>query len=316
MNNSKLITVVIPCYNSEEYIENMINMLKTANNIDVVFVDDCSTDNTYLKIQNLIKNFSNMNLYKTEKNGGPGVARNIGILNVKTKYIMFIDSDDKINNKVFDFLGNIKLDKDLYVFPLIHESKFKKFSTINVNITEKSIDDDLLELIKTGYVYSKLYLKEIIVDNNLFFNNRMLGEDVCFFINYLTYVKDYKFINFPYYTYKKNPSSITHKYRENLNLISIFDELESKFKEYFKSSIYELFALFHLLNNVKIMVSNKVKIKTIRKFLKIENKRYPDWYKNIDLKKQNIYRKLCLFFLSKNMAFSIFIILKIRSILY
>lgn len=94
-NPEPLVTVVIPTYNAELYMEKCLQSVlnQTYKNIEILVVDDCSKDNTNLYIKNLRN--KKVKLLKTKKNsGGPAVPRNIGISKAKGKYIAFLDQDD------------------------------------------------------------------------------------------------------------------------------------------------------------------------------------------------------------------------------
>lgn len=91
------ISVIIPCYNSERYIEFCIKKLEeqTFKDFEVIVVDDCSTDNTLALLEKIKLNTTlYLKIVHLEKNSGPGVARNKGIENANGNYLAFCDSDD------------------------------------------------------------------------------------------------------------------------------------------------------------------------------------------------------------------------------
>lgn len=93
----EFITIVIPCYNATRYIEKCIYSLEqqTFKQFKVILVDDCSTDDTYEHLHKLKAHIGlNIEVLQNEKNSGPAVSRNKGILATDTKYITFCDSDD------------------------------------------------------------------------------------------------------------------------------------------------------------------------------------------------------------------------------
>lgn len=91
------ITVVIPCYNASGYLLECVTHLKkqTYSNFETIFIDDCSTDNTW-EILKTIKDTTSLNVkvLRNDTNSGPGVSRNKGILCAQSEYITFCDSDD------------------------------------------------------------------------------------------------------------------------------------------------------------------------------------------------------------------------------
>lgn len=99
MNNhfeSQLVSVIIPVYNSEKYIAKTINSVlnQTYKNIEIVLVDDCSTDNSAQIIDKYLESHKNIIHHLLEKNSGAAVARNKAIELAKGRYIAFLDSDD------------------------------------------------------------------------------------------------------------------------------------------------------------------------------------------------------------------------------
>ncbi|WHY71988.1 glycosyltransferase family 2 protein [Fictibacillus enclensis] len=101
-SNEYLVSVVVPNYNNQDYIEKCIKSIfdqSYTGVYEVIIVDDCSTDNSVRIIQDLMKVYSRLKLIPLKKNGGVSNARNEGLFSVKTKYVTFIDSDDYYFNK-------------------------------------------------------------------------------------------------------------------------------------------------------------------------------------------------------------------------
>ena len=95
-----MVSVVVPCYNVEQYIDQCLNSVLNNGypNVEVICVDDHSTDRTVEHIQNLMKSHSNIQLYDNgaDHNIYGGACRNIGMEHAKGKYIYFCDSDDYV----------------------------------------------------------------------------------------------------------------------------------------------------------------------------------------------------------------------------
>ena len=92
-----LVSVVIPLYNAELYFKETLNSLEnqTYKKIEIIIVDNCSTDHSYHIADEFCRNNDNAILLKTDYNsGGPAHPRNVGVMNAKGKYIAFLDSDD------------------------------------------------------------------------------------------------------------------------------------------------------------------------------------------------------------------------------
>src|ERR1017187_5390448 len=118
------ISVVIPMYNSEKYIESTISSIlsqeKHGMNYEIIIVDDVSTDNSRAIVKN-IKN-ERIRLIELKKNKGSANARNTGIKSAKGEWIQFIDSDDRICNNLYKkFENSLKPEFNCYLFSLINE---------------------------------------------------------------------------------------------------------------------------------------------------------------------------------------------------
>ena len=115
-------SIIIPCFNSNATIhrtlESIVKQDYNLKKVEVIIIDDCSTDST-LKV---IKSFSGfnklgfVNVFKTATNLGPGVARNIGIEASKGRYILFLDSDDTLNDFALKKIYDVNLNSADIVF--------------------------------------------------------------------------------------------------------------------------------------------------------------------------------------------------------
>ena len=92
------ISVIIPVYNVEKYLAECIESIlnQTFNDIEILIIDDCSTDNSYKIMEEYAKKDSRIVLYHNENNVGVSKTRNIGLDNAKGEYIAFVDSDDYV----------------------------------------------------------------------------------------------------------------------------------------------------------------------------------------------------------------------------
>lgn len=95
-NENKTVSVIIPVYNAEKFIEETIQSVlnQTYEDIEIILVDDCSKDNSREIIKEYAKKYKNIIYYLQEKNFGAAVARNKGLDLAKGRYIAFLDSDD------------------------------------------------------------------------------------------------------------------------------------------------------------------------------------------------------------------------------
>lgn len=110
--NKPTISVVVPTYNSEKYIGKCIDSIlaQTYKHWELIIIDDGSQDDTFCILEKYAKEDCRVHIIHQE-NQGPGIARNTGIAAAKGEYIVFIDSDDYIENDYFELLA--KHDEDV-----------------------------------------------------------------------------------------------------------------------------------------------------------------------------------------------------------
>lgn len=109
-----VITVIIPCYNRQEVVKQAIDSVlnqKDITNVELVCVDDCSTDSTLKVLQEYEENCNNVFVYKHEKNKGGSAARNTAIVHARGKYIFNLDSDDFLAENTLSSVLNVALGK-------------------------------------------------------------------------------------------------------------------------------------------------------------------------------------------------------------
>ena len=100
---SKLVSYIIPVYNVSDYIEKSVRSLlgQSHNNIEYIFINDCSSDDSEIKLRRIIEEFperrNKIKVITNEQNLGSATTRNIGLDMARGKYVMFADSDDWIS---------------------------------------------------------------------------------------------------------------------------------------------------------------------------------------------------------------------------
>lgn len=172
------VSIVIPTFNACNYVIDLIGSLLNIENIEILIVDDGSTD---LTVQTIKKKFKdNVALYTTD-HVGPGNARNVGILHATSEYIMFIDSDDKLDiSKFIDVLKNIPEG-----FDIVSYTRYKVDQNICNDTKRNQLCVDVLRNnYRCGFIpapFTKLYKTKFIKENHLFFPKELkMGEDKLF----------------------------------------------------------------------------------------------------------------------------------------
>lgn len=236
--NNELISIIIPVYNSEKYIERCIESVlnQTYQNIEIVIVNDGSIDSSEALIEKYLDKDKRI-IIINQKNCGVSAARNNGIKKSSGKYITFIDSDDYYEDDAIETLYNCikKTNCDL-VRGNYRVIKNKKVIEEG-NVVPGKINDfyDLYNKIFDNSIpsYSVLLLikKDFIFNNNIFFDeNIAMMEDTIFYINILSKYPNIYFDNKIIYNYEYNQSgaSKSSKYYERnmYNTISVNNKIK------------------------------------------------------------------------------------------
>lgn len=252
------ISVIVPLYNNEKYLNrcigSVINQTIGFENIELLLLDDCSTDNTKNIIKEYEHKYDNIKCFYLEKNKGAGLVRNIGLNNATGKYIMFLDSDDyyksnfcevmfnAINGTEFNIVGS-KFNLNLF-------NKPDDFTSIVVNpLNDKSI---LLDI----WMWNKIYRKSFIDKYDIKCSNKMF-EDVYFILE--CWFNNKKNIGFlpkycGYYHIireNSNEKSLSYDFDES-NLIKVINGLKFNV-DYIKKSNYN-FILSDVVSNSLIYI--------------------------------------------------------------
>ena len=265
MLQDTLISIIIPVYNSEEYLEELISLLlKIVNDkVQVIIVDDCSTDNSKAILSKYNGAFKIISL---RKNHGVSYARNIGIKYSKGKYITFIDSDDMVSINYLDILiSKINENYDLYVFEMdfIYKDRIQNNTTpFNGYIArEELLRSNFLIPQVINWVTNKLFKRHILIDNSIKFNTKnVVGEDLDFMLKVLNSINDIYFINECLYYYNRmNLKSLT---RTNLlNLPRDIHLNNQKIKNFFLKNKLDLKNYIIYRQNMYNYVDKQIKEK-------------------------------------------------------
>ena len=224
-------SLIIPVYNCEKYLLQCIDsiMNQSYNKFEAIFIDDGSNDGSLKILKDYSKKDKRIKVF-SQKNSGVSCARNVGIDNAKYEYILFVDSDDILNEKAleyYNFLINTHSEFDMIQTKLLRfETQLPSrlfeinFESIlgNVNI-KKSITKLIIAntTIKENTIFPgpvcKIYKKGILDNYNIrFVSDYFMYEDGIFNLEYLTKCKKvYSSENITYY-YRNTPKSITNRY--------------------------------------------------------------------------------------------------------
>ena len=215
---SKKVSIIVPAYNSEKFIEKCINTVaeQTYKEFEMIIINDGSTDST-LDIINSFKEKYNWLRVITIENHGQGYARNLGIKEAEGDYILFLDSDDLLKRDTLEkTIKKIEKDhSDLVMFDWERYSevdkKVKKSSKKNFFTKNSLRGKECIEILqlKAYYTVAALYSREFLINNDIKYAEGHIYEDNVFIVKIATNAKKISFIKEPLYIVVSNDESDT-----------------------------------------------------------------------------------------------------------
>lgn len=249
------LSIIIPAYNSESFLERCIESLlaQTVREFELIIVDDKSEDKSFELIKKYKDKFKYIKIIGLSENKGVSNARNTGIKLAKGEYIFFLDSDDFVapnfveiiyntiknsNSDIICFNYNYVSRKNLIIKNLINH-KPGKYNCKNI-MKYLIMDTDL-----HFFVWNKIFKRDIILSNNVIFESRCF-EDMLFTLKMFYFSSDVVIIDEFLYYYQKHSSSLTsrmsfeklHSYLDSLKFIKIFLIQKDVYKFYKLNYIY------------------------------------------------------------------------------
>lgn len=182
-----LISVIIPCYNVEQYIDRCIQSLVKQTigieNLELIFINDASTDHTYVKLCEWEKKYPNSILIINNTiNLRQGGARNIGISYASAEHIGFVDSDDWIEPTMYEKMYKIVKQHNVDVVGVLHQREDITGKIYHEEPEYSGPKEVVCNYRDTSYsppggIWSKLYRKQVILENEVYFPEHMAYED-------------------------------------------------------------------------------------------------------------------------------------------
>lgn len=289
------ISTIIPVYNGEKYISSALKSIinQTYNAYEIIVVNDASNDNTLKICEDLKKIYDNIKIINLSENNGVSNARNVGIKNVSGDYIHFMDSDDMIENNMYEDIIKSIENKDIIITGTKYNEiegittyKPKRCDIKNLNEMKQFIEENCISGRRDIFnvVWNKFYKREFLINNNIEFNkNISFGEDFLFNLECMSKTYSIYVIDEAYYNYmRRNEETLKMKFLNNkIELRKLFYKKWIEFYKYY--GIYEKVAEdmekyegFKIYNAIIQVVNNcpldyEERIKYIRNFITFEN---------------------------------------------
>ncbi|WP_297277207.1 glycosyltransferase family 2 protein [uncultured Brachyspira sp.] len=251
-----LFSIIIPVYNTEKYISKCLDSLinQTFKDIEIIVVNDCSTDNSKQIIESYKEKDSRIIYIENKVNSGPLVARKNGTLKSSSKYVTYIDSDDELELNTFEEVINILQDKeyDVIHFDMLavtddkkQKKEIERYSSTKLSVIDENyLFNEILLVNIASTICAKIFKREIMVeafkyikDKKCVFSEDMLQGVIAFY-----FAKSYKAIDKKLYKYRCNVS-VSNKSSDELSL--------DKYKTICSDLRYSLDTLYNFLCSIK-----------------------------------------------------------------
>ena len=327
------ISVIVPVYNSEQYLDQAIQSIlnQTMKELEIILINDGSTDSS-LDIANRYKDKDSRIKVLSQKNKGVSSARNYGLSVAKGKYVTFMDSDDYIDREMYECLYQIAEahQLDLVISNFEQEIDGRNIVDIldiksDILIEKKQIVTEIMPQFlyheKLNTVCNKLYKKSIIDMFNINFPlNVALGEDRFFNINYFSNIKNLMYINYCGYHYREVEGSATRNilekdyFKRSLEIYNeklLFDWVEALDKDRIRELKTEKFinnviSYIHIYSNPDSGLSFKIRCQYLKNMINHpEVKQGIKIYINKFYSKKSLYEKLMIYLIRLRFLFGI-----------
>ena len=285
------VSVIVPVYNVEKYLAKCLDTLvnQTLKEIEIIVVNDGSPDNSKAIIDKYAKKYKNIKAYDKE-NGGLSDARNFGLKKATGKYIAFVDSDDYVEEDMYEKMYNkaISGNFDMVVCDLnyLYEDSDKVVRAYsNIKNDTTNIKEAMINIYPAAW--NKIYKKELF-KTGIEFKKGVWFEDVEFIYRLLPYVKTIGVVSEPFNQYLQRQGSITssidkriYNYIDNWNGIVKFYKENNLYNEYYKELEYSYVRYIYATFLKQASKYNKEDyLQAVDEAIKNVKKYFPNYHKN------------------------------------
>lgn len=261
------ISVIVPVYNTELYIEQCVLSLvnQTYTNLEIIIIDDGSTDNSYELIEKWQTKDKRIKVYRFEENRGVGYARNFGVNKAEGKYIFFIDSDDYLpENTLSILIEHIGL----------HDMICGKIKNTNISSSSTEVfdgvispmlfDEDRFNLLKnltsTNYLIRKNFIQKYNLQHS---ESTMVYSDLYFMLPALLHIESVPKIKEAIYFKRKRNDPILNPSLSQSNdeilinsFLNIYIDLKGKYENSLVQQFLDVILLNYYRKNIVTAIKN------------------------------------------------------------
>lgn len=316
-----LITIIIPVYNAEEYLDRNLKSIinQTYKNLEILAINDGSTDRS-IKILKKYEKKDKRIIVIDKENEGVSITRNLGISMAKGKYVCFIDSDDYIKEDMIETMYNCIKEKKTEIvrcsyYKVMNDGQIKEECSREELIKNPIKNENFINRIINGEI--KTFVVLLMIKNNLikecsFDKNLKFMEDMLFYLNLLSRCTSLYIMSKPLYYYEYNPKSATNKIESNSKNIDniIYINKYTKKYSFINKKVLDTKHSEAIINYLFILFCNKYDISKL-----IEKTELIQILDGCDINSLRIYNKLAIAFLRKKKYNCFYLIFYIRKVL-
>lgn len=301
MRNNIDVSVIVPIYNTQDYLEACLNSLihQTLESIELILVDDGSTDNSGRIAEDFAQKYPEKIRLFQQKNGGQAKARNLGLSIAEGKYVGFVDSDDVVAMDMYEQMyqeaeyNQADLVECGYRYcKIINNEEFQlpNYGTIK---KRTAIQDFFIDPLVSPW--NKLYRRQLVKKTQVLFPEGLIYEDTAFYLNLLPWIEKTAFVEANLVThYARTNSTQTlvgnMKVGDMLTVIEKiinYYQLNGFWKDYYLELEYFCvkILLCSCLGRINSLGDRSVKQTTIRQLTALIAEYFPNYKKNPYLNK-------------------------------
>ncbi|MEK4004979.1 glycosyltransferase [Paenibacillus sp. FSL H3-0333] len=279
MNNK--ITIIVPVFNGEKYIKTCLQCLidQSYNNLEIIIVDDGSTDNTRMYIESYMEKDARI-LLITQKNQGVSNARNKGLSSCTGEFVCFVDCDDTIDRNYCKTMLSYMSDTiDVVVcgVGISYNGDFTEDSPFYSTVSGETACLNILEQRNvSGFIWNKLFKTSVFRLKEIYFPEGLIYEDLLVCYEYFQSVHSVQYIDEALYHYKRRSGSLCTNYdnpkrmSDLIEIIKIMEKKTLKNQMNLKAFLFFLHNSLLRLNNYFIRsnyIGNDILFKECAKFI-------------------------------------------------
>ena len=295
------ISVIVPVWNKEKEISKCLDTIlsNTLKDIEIIVVDDKSTDNSKKIIKEYAKKHKNIIFIENKKNLYIGKTRNKGVKKATGEYLAFVDGDDYISlkmlKKYYKYATENKCDIVCGHYYKVNEASKTFFKTNEFNNTTLNKNKEIINLIDYGPC-NKMFKRDIISKNNILFDEENKYEDVPFVMKALYHSSKIGHIKEAHYYYRIHENSETTVMDKRVfDIFNIVNDVYNYYsnKPELKEEIdyYAISEITRYMARQKFQKDKKLKNKFINDGYKYLKNEIPKWKKNKYFKNEPFMKK-------------------------